>query len=315
MKLIASAFLIAIAVPCLAAPDCSPHMVAQLALSRTAEGAYTVPVMINGKTTPFKFTLNTHTIISPAVLDPKASASVQAPTTFVSDGAKIDTVGIGAITLQNVRMGRMSQPSEDGTSGTLGVDILSNYDLEIDLAGGRLSLSEHEACPGSGVTWSTKYSTLPFDMASLDRPSFTMNLDGVAAMVTFNYAVRSNSMPLNRARLLYVLERGSPGVKTLPPSPQIKTGARSPTVELAEEYEFKVPKLSAANFALEKLPTRTSGLPDDPICDGKPHDFHSAAVTCKGGGDYSLGTDELKAFHVYFAMKDRMLYFTPATVN
>lgn len=306
--------------PAAGATDCTVHEVGRAALTVNADGRATVAATVGARQLTLRLTLNPHTIFSPDIVDPSAANDEPGGGNFINAGSqsqtRISDLVIGSAKLGAVDAYVATKRIGDGTDGTLGLATLSAYDFEIDLATGTFMLYQHEACPGAGVTWSRQYASVPFTQDATGRPSVSMDIDGTTGLVTFNFAANYSSMPLNIAGPRYGVTSGKPGVTDLGQQMQLgplRGGVPHP--ELLPQYEFVLKSASAGELKFTNLITRTMGAVDAPVCDGKPHDYEGRSLVCLSSGDLAIGNDQLRSYHLYFAMKEQKLYFTPTGEN
>jgi hypothetical protein len=63
-------------------------------------------------------------------------------------------------------------------SGLIGGDVLSHYDVEIDLSGRRVRLWQASSCSASDLPWSGPRGTIPVHVTWGDRLIVTVTLNG-----------------------------------------------------------------------------------------------------------------------------------------
>jgi hypothetical protein len=87
-------------------------------------------------------------------------------------------------------------------------------------------------------------------------------------------------------------------------SPSIKPAGMGFSGQPMYEYHFKVLAAGGVTISDPAIGIYRSS------CDGKTHDGHICY-----GADLSLGLEELRKFHLYFANKERVLYITAANAG
>jgi hypothetical protein len=203
--------------------------------------------------------------------------------------------------------------SDDPTvGGQLGMDLLHDFDVELDPANHMLNLYSREHCPGRVVYWTKDYVTLPFIVKrSIVRT--TMELDGKAINVGIN-TVRANSyLPLSVSRSRLKVDRSTEGLSPLD-NGVVLWGKRVP----AFRYPFS--ELATGGLSI-KNPQITIYDDDgtarvwngviDTECNNKPQFLSMTSeegLVC--GVDLYLGMNELRRVHSYFAFGEGALYVT-----
>jgi hypothetical protein len=86
-----------------------------------------------------------------------------------------------------------SDGTDGGIVGWMAEDFLSNYDIEVDLADGKLNLFEHDHCKGQVVYWSKEYFASPIYFSrsgTARRPEIDVVADGktLKAMISTEWA-------------------------------------------------------------------------------------------------------------------------------
>ncbi|HEY1632030.1 MAG TPA: hypothetical protein VGF56_12000 [Rhizomicrobium sp.] len=196
------------------ADDCRLTQVASLDATWTPSGDFVVPISIEGKTkmvtidvAGFKSGLRVSTI---AELGLKHTAMnpnyrIQMVTNeAVTYEALAEPVGLGGLGIH--RMKFLAAPDDTfptGVDGTVSMDILGNYDVEIDPAHMKVNLFAQDHCPGQVVYWtkapaaaivmrSTEWEHTLF-MADLDSHPVTTSLDTTSAR---SYVVYHQAAPV-----------------------------------------------------------------------------------------------------------------------
>lgn len=295
------------------APPCKPHLVASLDMLRQANGALAIMVQVNGK--PQRMTIgidDMHSFIT-ADLAKSEGIAEQTVNSRVHIGTEhgqaktfgtVREFGIGTGIANNVPM-IILPPGFDGkgTAGSIGTDILANFDVELDFAANKINFLN--GCTGFGGYWAARYAELPLDLETLGRPSATFQLDGQPVTVTFSVDRPGSRMPFNVAFKKFNLTKTSPGMSL------IEKGDH-------EAYEYRFKTLTADGVTISNPLVRIHGAPDAPTCDGHehfksgPHRGRGDTVRCTAGGDLQLGLRELTQMHLLFAFPEKKLYLTAA---
>jgi len=101
----------------------------------------------------------------------------------VSSGdARLRSLGLGGMALSDFRVlvGSVSLPGPAGKplDGLLGADFLSSFEVDLDLAHGRMILYERLPCAIAAPPWSQPYVAIPVNRSLHDHLFFPVSLDG-----------------------------------------------------------------------------------------------------------------------------------------
>jgi hypothetical protein len=192
-----------------------------------------------------------------------------------------------------------------GFAGAIGVRLFSRADVELDIAGKKLRVFSQD-CPG--VYWTnTPHVEIPLDWQEMGFVRTRMQLDGQPVRVAFEPNEQS-SIGMNAMHRLFGLDANSPGMT---PAGEDAKGRK------LFRYPFKA-------LAAEGLTISNPGIvvvdqpPSDKKCDDrlrvepKGSALDPYLVTCSGGADIVLGFSVLSKLHMYFAIKEKVLYLTGA---
>jgi predicted aspartyl protease len=99
-----------------------------------------------------------------------------------SGDARLRSLDLGGYTLPNftVLVGSVSLPGPAGKSldGLLGADFFSSFEVDLDLAHGRMILYERLPCAIAAPPWSQPYTVIPVNRSLHDHLFFPVSLDG-----------------------------------------------------------------------------------------------------------------------------------------
>jgi predicted aspartyl protease len=185
--------------------------------------------------------------------------------------------------------------------GTVGLNLFTKMDLEIDNAGRTISLFSQDHCKGAGVHWADEAVTLNFKRHKKDVPSGTRihtqkdyvpinmpvvggELEGEPVRILFDTGATRSAIHLDHAKRRWNVAPGSPGVERA----GVTYSASGTPIE-THSYTFK--SLSISGIGFENVPVLLGKFEDE---------------------DVILGMHELKLLHLYFAFKDGMIHITGA---
>ena len=108
----------------------------------------------------------------------------------------------------------------DGTDGTpvglFGSDYLQNYDVEIDVAGGKVNLFSQDHCPGKLVYWAPEFFKTPIyyqTKTPVHRPILNIAVDGQTMRALLDTGTGRNTMRLATASGRLGLSPNTPGME------------------------------------------------------------------------------------------------------
>lgn len=157
--------------------------------------------------------------------------------------------------------------------GTLGIGMLSSYDVEIDNTAKRVTLWRPDIfCSGRLVRWAETWTEIRFDLNN-EIPILRVQVNGENLRASVNTATTYSSMDLDTARNRFGITPQSPGVR------QVRDGVYM--------YTFNTLNVSGLTFTNVEVVLR---------------DFQDL--------QFSLGMNVLKQLHLYFAFKRKIIYAT-----
>lgn len=304
------------------AKSCRLISYASFDISKSSAGAVLIPVTVNG--TKEHFLVDTGGVastISSSVVDAlhlKRHELSRYTEVYFADGSRVkhyadvDALGIGRAQASNVKllvMPEHSQTGMDTLQGTLASDLLRNFDLDFDFAGGKLNLISPDHCKGKVVYWASAYATLPFSMwRGNDHIQIPVTLDGQKFTAIVDTGASRTSLLADTARSDFGLEPGGPGMEAVP-------GASDKTLG-HYRHRFKALILNGVKV---KNPLIVI-IPDDMKKSfWSHHTEKSARDPVYGVGidpePIILGMDVLRKLHLYIAYGERTLYVTPAAAG
>jgi len=315
----AGAFALVLAGPVSAATaseDCKPKLIAALDMTILPDGTFAVPVMINGA--EHKVVIETespHSVINGPFATQAGLAMKPVPNrltigmhgALVTSFVRVPSFGIGSSTGADIAMlvDPMGDPVRDDIVGSIGMDLLANFDLDMDFKARKMNVFSSNPCEGAGVYWSKTYAELPLDLDAA-RTNTEMTLDGKAVSVTLSTGSPVSAMAANVAQGVFgnVPDGSSPGASN----------------SMQHQASFNV--LEGGGLSVSHPAIFVFGDPKAPLCDGHRHTKFVGAgmgmemrTACYSNAQLTLGMRELKRLHLYFAFKAGKLYFTGADAN
>jgi hypothetical protein len=314
--------LSALAMPARAA-DCGPlQKLFSLDLTMAPNGIASIPVTINGSARRLQFsTAGGRSILSEGALDSLGLHAVSGNVKLLdrSGNASQRSVTIGSLVIGGMeakdRVFLVSPDPNFGgnpqlpVDGTLANDILENYDLDLDYAGGKVSYFVPDHCEGHVVYWTTSQpSVIPFrhDMPGSRNMAdthiyFHVTLDGKDLLAALNTAGARSQMSA-RAAGTYDVNEDTKG--TVPMG----------TLAGKKVFGYTFKAISFGDVTVNN--PRVTVFPDvvgrnDPNNVGRT-DSRVAKVDDIQVPDISIGMDVIRQLHIYIAAKEGKMYITAA---
>ena len=289
--------------------DCRLKQIGDYALKKGAGGDYLFPIEIAGQQRWFEVGLhNPFSAIRGEFADAQKFPSKDLPQGMTAqiNGREVTqqvTVGefhVGPARGANFNMFRVDSllSNDPGVTGVAGMDLLANFDVELDLKNSRMRLFSQDHCRGEAVYWADRYAAVPFEKDRSGHFTFSMRLDGERVHVDFAVDTGAAEMDMNVAKRIFGLDETKPGMQAMHDGDG--TSYRYPFKTLGLDG---VQILNPAIFLV-----RRSG----PECKPYHPSAEYQAKTCYGTADLTLRDAELRQMRLYFAFKEKTLYATPA---
>lgn len=215
-------------------------------------------------------------------------------------------VRIGKIHVPQLRVLRL-QTAEGtfpaGNVGVLGLDLLAKFDMEFDFKSNRFNLYAPGHCPGNVVYWADSFVAMPLKMDSLGQIFFDVMLDGKQVMAGISTSSFYGIIDSKSAADVFGISASSPGA--VPPPPEDSND---------ESYGYPFKSLTMDGIVITNPQMVVHDWERRFRCDGKPHRDKGKLRKCYAA-DMVLGLNQLRTMHLWFAVKERTLYVTPADAH
>jgi len=313
----AAGIALALWAPASFAADCSLKQITSIPASLSASGELLLDATLNG----FPVKLNASTNTEASTLSDKFVQRAGMPIADLHNHA-IYSSGQRTLNertrISELVLGRAKTSSEtfvispdggDGTDGaavgSLAADYLSNYDVELDLADGKVNLFDRDHCKGQVVYWAKEYLASPIYMSNTGiahRPQIDVVADGktLRGMIATGYANTT-------LRLAAALDRFDlvPNSADLP---KLGTWKDSDGRE-SERYSH-----SFKSFAFGEITLHDSTVVVDPINVAAHLESTGSRLSNANGQqpDLYIGMSLLKQLRLYIAYSEDMIYYTVA---
>ena len=204
--------------------------------------------------------------------------------------AEIGDFSLGALRAKNVTFLVLPSDITDmDFDGLLGPEVMHNYDVELDFAGGRFNMFRPHPCAGEAVYWANNgYAVVPMQVGDDWGVKVQVTLDGKTFDAVIDTGSTRSVLTMEAAKDLFGLDEKSPGVQSLGDL-QLNNKAGN----VSYQYPFKAMNFSGV----------TVNNPDIVLVSRKQ----------LGDGPPALiGISILRQLHLYIAYKEQKLYVTPA---
>ncbi len=301
--------------------DCTLKRVGSVEFTITDNGILT-PVTVNDH--PARMILSTASIMTVMWSDaagpvgatvsplPVNSAEVKFGAFTVTQFAAVPSFALGPVQFGKAqfvlvpRLTRRERLGEDPIVGELGMDAFGKLDFELDFANHRLNLYSQDHCPGSVVYWTDSYSSATITKGQLGNFYFPMELDGKNVEATVSTTARVNTLPTDVTKQVYGFDEHSADIET-----EVSTSGAPVAHYRAMALTASGLQVTNARIQLDTEKRESCSLT---TTTGKEH----AAIHegCLGGeAPLMLGLSVVEHMHLYFATKERILYFTDANAS
>ncbi|MGD0865352.1 MAG: aspartyl protease family protein [Rhizomicrobium sp.] len=298
------------------ADDCKLMQLGSVAMSGTPDAAVLIPVSIEG--TSKLMAIDTGSPLS--AVDPTAADELHLIRHNILQGYMFNSAGqtftqmavihaldIGQMHAENVRI--LQWPSQMWTdqniAGTLGADLLRNYDVDIDTDTKTLKLFSQDHCPGKVVYWpNAAVSVVPIRVvASSGHIIVPVVLDGHNIDALLDTGAFGTILSQETAENTFGLQPNSPDMT---PSGEFRGSV--------PVYRHTFKSLVLEGITID---SPTVYIWDDQTKYGMQQSQHTGTRIndtneTSGKTDMALGMQELRHLHLYIAYKEQKMYVSAA---
>jgi predicted aspartyl protease len=194
-----------------------------------------------------------------------------------------------------------------GFAGTLGSEVLVNFDVDVDFSANKFNLFSQDHCPGKVVYWAKSYTDADARIDKHGDIAVTMSLDGrdVDAIVETGASV--TTLNATDAKQIFGIDAESPGAEPV----------RSGDVPGAFRYRFKSLTLSGIampNPTILVLPDMVAAAARRELTGEKLQGYQGFEATTHMP-KLVLGADALRHLHIYIAYGEKKIYATAADAH
>ena len=187
--------------------------------------------------------------------------------------------------------------------GILGMNFLSQFDIELDVAHRKMNLFSQDHCPGHTVYWSKTYDSAPIRLGALGELYFPMELDGKKLETTLATSNPMTTLHTDATRKLYNFDSHSTDIEA-------ETDAAGNTTA-----HYRAMKLSGEGLEIINARIQLVDPTPNTSCYLSNRNGAASYGGCLGVHPLLLGQNVLSKLHLFIALKEKVLYFTPADVS
>ncbi|HLY55444.1 MAG TPA: aspartyl protease family protein [Stellaceae bacterium] len=287
-----------------AAEDCALKLFASVPASLD-DGELTVPVAIDGL--PTRMVVDTGSSVS--TIDAGLAGALELP----ARPSRIRMTGVdGTYDARVVRVGELRlgrgiardgdfvvQPSAVGTrvrgfSGLFGADFLAGYEVELDLAEGKLNLFLPDHCRGRVVYWDSGYYEMPMDVSRDLHIAIETRVNGTKVKAALDTGATTTALMKRAAKSR--LDLSDDDFAKDPEGHAVGVAGRGAVSHLHRFDTVELDGVTLKNWAVNVI--------DAPGGDAR-----------WGGADMLIGLDVITRFRMLISYKEEKIYFTPATAK
>lgn len=202
-----------------------------------------------------------------------------------STDVTIDRLVLGGVhfPVDRVAVGTFKLQTDRGLSadGLLGADILSAFDLDIDVPGGKLTLYRSRVCPDTRPPWPVPAVEITGVRARKDRLLLPFELDNVPGLAILDTGAQGNVLGQDMARRMGLTEQ------MLARDQPVRQHGVGPAETISRLHRFKLLRIGPVAEA-------------SPAITVLPSDF--------GVGDALVGEEFLQGRRVWISFRNRQVF-------
>jgi predicted aspartyl protease len=188
-------------------------------------------------------------------------------------------------------------------AGTVGSDLLKNFDLDIDFNAQKVNLFSQDHCEGKVVYWTAFFNSAPLEIDHYGALTVDVILDGQPIRAQIDTGSPHTILNETVSKQIFGIDTTSPGIEKLGGDDGFRYKFKSLAfagIAMAAPRIFIQPDMVASASRRDLLDSKLQGYQGrEPI--------RSAQLI--------LGTDILRRLHVYIAYKEKKIYLTAADAH
>jgi hypothetical protein len=221
----------------------------------------------------------------------------------VADYVQLGHVHVPDVSFMTVLRSAHTEPltfAERPIVGSIGMDVLSTVDFELDIAHGKLNLFSQDHCPGKVVYWTGPVASIPVKRGELGEFYFPIELEGHTVEAVMWSRWQHSVLRADVARKLYGFDEHSAGNEKL----------TDPNRTLPYRVmSLMTPAFQVKNAVIVLMPQRNKYCF---VVQRGSKDAVTGYDGCLVEHPLQLGISVLSKLRIYFATREQMLYLSPA---
>jgi hypothetical protein len=293
------------------AASCGSRKLASLELKILPDGNVLVPVVFQGTAAYMYLEIGSVlTMVSQQAVDRFALHTSELPADFILAGAQqvrksaaVSDIAIGEVHSPDNHFpvdpvsSTSSRYSSADIIGMLGVNLLWQMDIELDLSHKRFDLYSPNKCAEHAVYWTGHYEVVPLRRGPLGEFYFPMELDGRKIEASFSSGSSVTTLTTDVTKRVYGFDRDSPDVESV-------TDQEGHT-----SSQFRAMRMTASGLQVIDEKVRLLD-PHKSTCRLMKKADAIGYENCFGVYPLRLGRSVLEKLHIYIATEENRLYFT-----
>jgi Aspartyl protease len=230
----------------------------------------------------------------------------------VTTTVAVDSLAIGSYRISrrdffvDPRSHSIEKAPAETVLGSLGMRELWPVDFELDLAHRRFNLYSPDRCPKAVANTWGRVSQIPLELNEFGNVLFPVELNGSKVVASISTTNADTTMSTDVSRQIFGFDERSPQV-------QLQMDAQGHS-----HGYFRSMALTSGDLQFPSLPVRLTPAHRD--CTLASSGIFGDVAEFKGRGDHLcfgtyplvLGRSAIEHMRLYFATRDKMLYFAPA---
>jgi predicted aspartyl protease len=227
----------------------------------------------------------------------------------LNEQTSVETLRLGGKTSADILF-VVKPTGSDGTDGEavglFGADYLQNYDVEIDIAGGKLNLFSQDHCPGQMVYWAPEFFKTPIFFENNTpylRPMLDIAIEGKGMRALLDTGAPHSVMRLAVAAGRMGLSPDTPGMEYVGEG----SGVEGHTLPV---YRHTFQLMNFGEITLHNTPMEI--IPIDTAAHVNAIGSH-IKISAGEEPDVLIGMSLMKQLHLIIAYSENAIYYTIAT--
>ncbi len=296
------------------AEECKLKLEASLNFQRSGDGHILVPVTIDDH--PFTLILDTGSAITSTLSESVATSLnlrifamrervVDIAGHVIDHGADARDLGLDHLHIDRTQflISPWFHSSDPDIAGTLGPELIRQFDLDVDSAANKMQLFSQDHCPGKVVYWTKDWFDAPIKVLHSGHIALDVEIDGKPVTAVLDTGSVNTILSMPAAHRLFGLDKDSPKV--------VEAESNGPSAHTTFRYQFST--LTVSGLTINHP---TIFLVDDKI--GKPltkDDFSHVKMPTDEAmrlPDLIIGMNILSKLHFYIAYGEQHFYASAA---